>query len=540
MKIHFLMSAVGSLLMLSVSVSAEPEPVRQIHEASPETPPPGRLPERPEPPTPVSFGMPGAFRVGVNIHELEPLTDTDIAEADRRAAEKYADVSPGPQRLGLNRTIEPGLRSTLNHSTFQSESGDEKTIWTLAIRSPGAYRIRLHLSNFDVGEGSAVAYADSDAGLIIRGPYSGRGPERDGDFWTASLPGDEVFLEITGENEPRFEIAELTHFDRRPDGSDQVARDDGPPLLDCHLDVNCYSSEVHEVVKNATGLMSFNDGYSCTGTLLTDLDGETAVPYFITARHCLSTQAEVDTLEVTWGYETDFCEDDGGMVPNPGTLPTSVGGTLVRTDAENDMTFIRLHSVPAGVTFAGWTTATGAGQYGVHHPKGSWKRVVFLEDVGVCPLSCWCRDATDYDYYDRVDGLTQKGSSGSGVFTSEGKLAGQLYGVCSAYHTDGKPLTCSNINDWTNMYGEFETSWSTIGWYLQIGGTVHVDPARANPLFLVGTYALPYATIEQAINIGWPELRVKIQAGNYASPLTFDKPMKFLAMGGTVTIGRGP
>ena len=99
-------------------------------------------------------------------------------------------------------------------------------------------------------------------------------------------------------------------------------------LLDCHLDVNCFTSDVHEVVKNATGLMSFNGGYSCTGTLLTDNDGETWMPYFITARHCLSTQAEVDTLEVTWGYETDFCEDDG-FREGLGAL-RGVHGTIIR------------------------------------------------------------------------------------------------------------------------------------------------------------------------------------------------------------------
>ena len=89
MKIHFLMSVAGLLLMLSGSAAAEPEPVREIHEAFPETPPPGRLPEPVEPPTPVSVDMPEAFRGDVNAHELVTLTDADFAEADRK--EKLAD-----------------------------------------------------------------------------------------------------------------------------------------------------------------------------------------------------------------------------------------------------------------------------------------------------------------------------------------------------------------------------------------------------------------------------------------------------------------
>jgi len=535
MKTHLYTLAAGLLIAMGAHATDELGVTGEIHEAFPETPALDRLAKRAEPPTPVSLNMAEAFRVGVNIHELDPLTDGDFAEADRKWAKKYANVHPGPQRVGVVRAIEPDPISIRDSSALESKSEEEGKIWTLAVRSPGAYGIRLHFTDFNVGEGSAVVYADSDAGVVVRGPYSRKGPENDGDFWTASLPGDEAYIEVAGKTEPQFAITELTHFDRGASSGERGALDDGPPLLDCHLDVNCYGDTVHEVVKNATGLMLFGGG-SCTGTLLTDLDGETWVPYFITARHCLSTQAEVDTLTVIWGYETDYCIDDGGTVPDQWSLPSSVGGTLLKTDAENDMTFIRLNSVPEGVTYAGFTTATSAGEYGVHHPKGSWKRVVFLEDVGACPLSCWCFDATDFDYYDRIDGLTQKGSSGSGVFTSDGKFAGQLQGVCSGYHTDGKPLTCSNIADWTNVYGEFETSWSTIGWWLIIGGTIYVDSAGTCPV-PAGYSTCPYLTIEDAIEVGWPEARVKIQAGSYASPLTFDKPMTFLAMNGVVTIG---
>ena len=67
-----------------------------------------------------------------------------------------------------------------------------------------------------------------------------------------------------------------------------------------------------------------------------------------------------------------------------------------------------------GLGLVGWTESTSSAQYGVHHPKGSWKRVVFLEDV---VIGCGTKDPTDFDSYDQIDGLTQKGSSGSGALT---------------------------------------------------------------------------------------------------------------------------
>ena len=521
----------AAVLLTTVGAQAsQGRPVSgEIHEAFPETVPFGPLAERADPPLPVSLGRADAFRPGVNIHELSLVSETDIAAADARAAQKYADVHPGPERVGLVRTLEPTALSIRNGSALLTRSTDGREIWTLSVRSPGAYGIRVHFNAFNVGAGSAVVYADGTAGLIVHGPYTGKGPDRDGDFWTPSLPGDRVFIEITGADEPQFEVKEIVHFD-----SDLFGRDDdgGPPLLDCHVDVNCYSS-VDWDAQRATGKMNFSDSegsYTCTGTLLTDLDDETVQPYFITARHCLHTQAMVDTLEVTWFYETDTCN---GTVPHPATLPRSVGGTLMDTYNENDMTFILLDGdLPPGIGLAGWTSSTSSASYGVHHPKGSWKRVVDLADV---VIGCGSKDPTDYDSYDQVDGLTQKGSSGSGAFTSSGQLAGQLWGVCSAT-TDPDDLSCSNIGNFWAVYGEFETSWSEIGWYLIIGGTLHVDPA-GDCLVPYGTAACPLLSIQDGVDRAWKGVRVKIQAGSYSNPTYFDQPVTLMAMNGIVTIG---
>jgi hypothetical protein len=293
---------------------------------------------------------------------------------------------------------------------------------------------------------------------------------------------------------------------------------------------------------NATGKMRWCDDGGCglcTGTVLVDRDPDTRVPWFITARHCLSTQAEVDILEVFWHYETDYCETDGGTAPPfPGTLESSVGGTLFNTYSENDMTFIRLHDVPPLVGFAGWTTETSVGEFGIHHPKGSYKRLVMLEDVGLCGAGCWCEDATDFDYYDRTTGLTQKGSSGSGAFNWDGQFCGQLKGTCSAYHDGGeKDLTCSNIADFYNMYGEFETSYDRIGRYLNIGGTMHVN-WEANAMIQIGTVDFPYETVAQAHDAAWDDLRIKIRAGEYPENITLDKHVTLVGDGGIVTIGQ--
>lgn len=531
MKTYLCVLAAGFLAGIGTQASGQQPDNSQVYEAFPERVPFDRATRQVEPPVPTSLNMPDAFRVGVNIHELKPLSEADIAVADARAALKYAEVRPGPDRVGIVRATGSTPVSVQKSLVWVREFDLEQKLWTLAIGSPGAYGIRLHFTAFDVGADSAIVYARNDGVLVVRGPYTGTGPDGDGDFWTASLPGDEVFIEVTSPDEPQFQITEIIHFDHDVFGVSDASRD-GPPLLDCHLDVNCFGS-VDWVARTATGKMNFSDSegsYGCTGTLLTDLDDETLQPYFLTAKHCLDTQAMVDTLEVTWFYETDTCD---GTVPDPLTLPRNVGGTLMATYGENDMTFILLNGdLPEGIGMAGWTSSTSSASYGVHHPKGSWKRVVFLEEPFV---GCGTKDPTDYDSYDQTNGLTQSGSSGSGAFNNSGQLAGQLWGICSAT-TDPDDLSCSNIDNFWAVYGEFEETWSEIGWYLIIGGTLHVDPA-GDCLVPYGTVSCPLLSIQDAIDAAWPGVRVKIQAGSYTGPTLFDKPVTLMAMNGDVTIG---
>ena len=428
-----------------------------------------------QPPTPRSLAVAGAFQEGVNFHTLAEVTAEEIAAADAKFEESPCNQWPGPARVGLVRAIEPAPLSANDDFVEFVHLPDGRTVWTSAIQSPEAYGVRVHFANFDVGPGSLIVYADDGRGLIVRGPYRGLGPNGKSDFWTPSLPGDTVFIEVAGTEFPRLEVAEICHFDKDLAGPGHED-DDGPPSgreLPCHLDVMCYDDPpVSVAARDATGKMNVMcSGYAtgCTGTLLNDLDDETFQPYFLTAYHCLNTQAAVDTMEVVWFWQKDVCD---GTLPNYFALPRNCGGTLLATnptDGGNDMTFIRLDGgLPGGISLAGWTTGHPDPAVGIHHPSvgaGSWKRVVFLTDVGVCPGCEFCGDGTDYDYYDMAqgEGLTEPGSSGSGVFNSAGQLAGQLWGVCCVVPACADEVyDCNEHDEWVTQYGEFETTYPII------------------------------------------------------------------------------
>ncbi len=485
---------------------------------------------------PQSSGLADAFQEGINIINLGPVTPERIAEADQESTRKFGDLRPGPKRVGLVRAIPEGSISIDPNALRHFPLGGDQSMWTLAIRSPDALAMRVHFTDFDAPEGSVVLYAYGREGLITRGPYTGKGQDRGGDFWTPSLPGEEIYIEMTGMEMPKFGISEIVHFDDYPGASDTDRAATGWSVLPCHLDVMCYG--VSTSARQATGQMNFvsgGGGYVCTGTLLTDHDNETWVPYFLTAEHCIGSQAEAGSLEVAWFYQRDSC---GGPLPDYDALPRSTSGTLlesVSADDGNDMAFIRLAGdLPGGIGFAGWTTETSINGVGIHHPSGSWKRTVFLSPVGVCP-GCLCEDGSDFDYYNMVDGLNQGGSSGSGIFNSSGQLAGQLLGRCSSDGTHPDDLNCGNIDSFWAMYGEFEETHPLIRWWLDVGGTLHVD--RSSPAPGNGTPGWPYTWIYLARVAAWPGARIKIAAGSYNETFTINQDVTLVAQGGMVTIG---
>jgi len=411
----------------------------------------------------------------------------------------------------------------------------------MAIRSPQAYGIRLHFSNFDVDEGMVIVYAHGENGVIVHGAYTGKGPNGTGEFWTASLPGNTAFIEVSGTDAPKLQVSEILHFDKHPAGASEGGKELESLPLPCQMDAMCLGSPpVHPNARDAVGQMNFVDGgigYVCTGTIINDLDNETYVPYFITAYHCISTQPVTNTLEVVWLWQRGSC---GGTLPSYFSLPRSNGGTLLATNPTiggNDMSFIRLNGDVLGGTLAGWTAAALPSSFaGIHHPGGDWKRATIMHgELIVGP--CTGLPTSQYHYCEQDSGVTEGGSSGSGIFDSGGRLMGQLYGVCCpASHGDNCVNSdCTNRDEYNTVYGRFDVTYPLIQRWLEIGGTIHVD--RAYSGVELGTLTQPFNTVAEAINFAWNGARIKIRAGSYAENVTTSKTLTFLSDGGLVAIG---
>ena len=206
---------------------------------------------------------------------------------------------------------------------------------------------------------------------------------------------------------------------------------------DCHLDVTCYP----EWSSSASGvaLIAFETSegsYDCSGTLLNNRRQD-LTPYFLTAAHCVQTEEAARSVTAFWSYQTQTCNGD---LPDLRSVPQTEGAGLISTlggadRPDGDMTLLQLEGdLPDAIVFQGWDAdpqPIGAQVTGIHHPGsddwGVFKRIAFGQ---IIPESEY--GTTDDTYfnvsYPVGQGYTERGSSGSAIFSNSETVVGALSG----------------------------------------------------------------------------------------------------------------
>jgi lysyl endopeptidase len=398
-----------------------------------------------------SLRLGGAAQLGfpanpLPVLDVEPLLAEDAATAE----------SGRPLRVGIDRQMESVVAGTWH------ELPDGGQLWTAAVSSPGATRIRLHFANADLPPGTAIfVYSPEEPDAAV-GPYVEAGPQANGDFWAGSVRGDTASIEYRVLDASQatalpFSIDRVGHMYRSLDGDGSA----GPRAWDsCMQDVACYFP-TWQNISYAVARMVFSDGvgwYNCSGTLIATLNGD-STPYFLTSAHCIDTQSEAQTLECAWFYQRATC---GGSFMT--TQYSTVADLLATSGAQvqADWTLLMIRGLlPTGVYWSGWTTTNptdGSWAVTVHHPGGFEKRYSRGKNYSA---SGYFNNIT-FNEAGSV-GAIYYGTSGSGIWTETDQ---KLYG--NASYTAGEP-GCDFPGS-SAGYGKFSSYYSTISGYLAAGG----------------------------------------------------------------------
>lgn len=417
---------------------------------------------------------------------LEVVVTAEEREGVNKAS-RIDEANKQKMRVGLAKdlSVEMGFSSddirpgrALLHPTFGALRGnaDGGFLWSGTVKSAGATALRIHFIDFNLPDGAEM-YVHAANGMA-HGPYTGRGPNGTGDFWSNTIAGSEVSMQLTsGENgSPSFTIAGLGYMTDRFAMANTLAPSpqaaNTKPCsfnADCTVDAACGTENAAvNTAKNAVAHILFISGayyYICSGGLVADSDTSTNIPYFITANHCISSSSEASSLETFFFYTAPSCQS----CPDPGAANTN-GATIVSTNSRNsDYSLLRLsQNAPSGAAFLGWSSTAiantnGVNLYRISHPKGApqaYSEHVVNTTKGTC--QSWPRGK--WIYSTDVLGATEGGSSGSPVVNGAGQLVGQLSGGCG-FNVNDVCDTASN----STVDGAFAAYYTTVAAYLGSG-----------------------------------------------------------------------
>jgi hypothetical protein len=375
-----------------------------------------------------------------------PTLPTEFIEELKR--EDAAQGKPRRVRLGFTRALEQPLTVSSETTAGWASTADGSRVYSVQISSPGALAIRLHLERVNLPPGARLLVFDPASPDPQAVPFTSRNVNLEGDAWMPTVASETVVLECalppaSESAAATFSITELSHYYQ------PITKI--TPKATCENDVACYPAWANEA--SGVAEIVFVDGgftYQCTGSLINDSDPTTFINYFLTAHHCIGSQAAASTIDFTWFYQDVSCNG-----PQDNSVDT-FGADLLATSSSSDFAFLRMREDPPdGVYYLGWSTAAPSSSdtlTGIHHPQGEAKKISFGNLWGIIP-AFWQVQWTS--------GVTEEGSSGSPLFNADGQIIGQLYGGQSS---------CVNTTG-IDYYGRFDKSFNALSRWLSLSGS---------------------------------------------------------------------
>jgi hypothetical protein len=112
---------------------------------------------------------------------LPPAAEPSQALADKSGPLRYASKVP--------------VNGGIGDIGGWSAAGTGWQAWRLRLTSEGATSLSVHLSPLELPERAELWLCSPD-GKLRHGPYRGKGPSGNGQFWSPLVPGPELWMEV--------------------------------------------------------------------------------------------------------------------------------------------------------------------------------------------------------------------------------------------------------------------------------------------------------------------------------------------------------
>ncbi len=363
-----------------------------------------------------------------------------------------------------------------------SRTPDGGFVWTSVIEVPGAAAVRLNIDSLALPAGTEL-YLYNDFGQV-HGPYTGAGPQGTGNFWSHTVNGGRIHVQLRHFGQADRKTMAAAHFAITEVGvigerfiKAMIERPADPFTKSfcsfnepCIENASCSSiPSAIQPARDAIAHILFRSGgffFICSGGLLTDTDSGTQIPHFLTANHCMSKSREASSLEAFFQYSTNC---NGACYDPDGVVPSTLGSSIQATSRNSDFTLLRLdQAAPAGSAFLGWTAtpvanSNGTDLFRISHPAGA-PQAYSRDDVDTNAGTCSSLPRGNFIYSRGSFGGTEGGSSGAPVLNSGGQVVGQLFGACGTNVNDA----CDNASNAT-VDGAFAATFPSVAAFLDPG-----------------------------------------------------------------------
>lgn len=394
-------------------------------------------------------------------------------------------VDQGLQRAALRRQLPlqfaVGVPTVATLAEGQwGEAAPGLVRWRLRLFSPGATSLHAHFSRFRLPE-SAELWIYDEAGELVQGPFTHQTENADGRLATALVLGSAAVLELrvlaTQRDAVELELAEVFHGFRDLRQSGVQAKAGA-----CERDVTCpegeaWSNEIRSVARLQIGQ------FLCSGQLVNNTRLDEA-PFIMTANHCGADAATASNMVAYFNYQRSSCGSGNG------SLEQFISGATFRSsDERSDYALMLLNSRPPvsfNVYYSGWNATGGSvnSGSGIHHPQGDEKAISLFDSParkadGACSAQDGngsCIMTIDAWQVGWSSGVTEQGSSGSGLWNENRQLVGVLSGGSS-------DCNGSSGNGQADFYGRFDAAWNNGGLKAQL------DPGNTGALEIEGKCA---------------------------------------------------
>jgi lysyl endopeptidase len=365
--------------------------------------------------------------------------------------------------IGFAREV-PAAQGSVNLSDLawtQVDGGTQAA--HISLTSTGAAAIRIGLVLTAAPAALEMRFKGSSSTAQVFGPYPAE-LAHESIYWSPVLEGETGIIELTlpagvSPGAAMLSLPMISHLVvagnalRQADPLGEIGSSGA-----CEVDVACMSTTLKQQAAsavNAVARMVLTDHGKtglCSGTLVND-STTSFTPYFFTANHCLDNDdadvgaskanpaAVAATINTYWFFQTSVCGQDTANAVN--FVLVAGGAKLLGRGVDFDWDLVRLNNAPpAGATFAAWNASplseAGTAATGIHHPEGDLKKFSQGTTQGFQNLD----DGSSFVMMQWTQGVTEPGSSGSGLFTYNPnqnyyELRGALYGgnsACDAGH----------------------------------------------------------------------------------------------------------